>query len=52
MKQDRYEWHSPPANASFLEKDSFRIKAPAAAVHMGARNVKTVASDKDRYCKE
>ena len=39
----------PPASASFSENGSFRNTDPAIPVKSGARKVKTVASDSDRY---
>ena len=43
---------SHPASASFSEKGSFKNTDPAIPVKSGARKVKTVASDSDRYCRE
>ena len=43
------ECDSQLANACSFEKFSFRNKAPATAVKIGARNCRTVASDTDRY---
>ena len=39
----------PPAKIYSLLSFSFKKIAPATAVHMGARKVSTVVSDKDRY---
>lgn len=40
-----------PANTSFRVKVSFSNSAPAMAVVIGLKKVKTVASDSERYCK-
>ncbi len=41
--------YSRPARAAFNENGSLRNKAPVTMVHIGAKNVSTVASDNDRY---
>lgn len=41
-----------PARSSFLENGSFRKIALAMPVKMGARKVRTVASDRERYLRE
>ena len=41
-----------PASTSRIERDSLRITAPEKPVRIGAMKVNTVASDKDKYCKE
>ena len=41
-----------PAISSFLEKGSFRKMALAIPVKIGDRNVRTVASDSERYLNE
>ena len=41
-----------PASASFSVNFSCSRKDPTAAEHNGVRNVKTIASERDRYCNE
>lgn len=44
--------HLQPARTCFKVRCSFKKTAPATAVNMGARKVRTVASERERYCKE
>ena len=50
--RDPEEQNSQPAKASLREYDSLKNMYPASAVVIGDKNVNTVASESDKYCKE
>ena len=51
-KDRRPDVHSRPASSSLRESGSLRRVYPETPVNSGARNVRTVASDSERYCRE